>query len=232
MFQPRAEPLIRALHAYVCWRIAAGAVGWAWLLLGLATDRLGATNAVALAIHVTAVSTARECIFYCSVAAFCLRHQSWLGAETPHGRVPPVFPTVPCVSGGVLLACRNADLGAGASWTLAASSRGERGRPPAIWPGRCLCGQVLSTMTGVACGTMPHGEADRGPISSTSRASAPFCLAARNRARISTRSTCWSAQSSHSKRSNSSRDDAPPFALRNALKQPPVGSQPSRRAAP
>ena len=45
MVQPRAEPLIRALHAYVCWRIAAGAVGWAWLLLGLATERVGATNA-------------------------------------------------------------------------------------------------------------------------------------------------------------------------------------------
>ena len=69
MVQPRAEPLIRALHAYVCWRIAAGEVGWALLLLGLATERVGARNALVLAMHATVASTARECIFYCSIAA-------------------------------------------------------------------------------------------------------------------------------------------------------------------
>ena len=70
------DVLIRALHAYVCWRIAAGEVGWAWLLLGLGTERVGATNAVALAIHVTAVSTARECIFYCSIDALSCASQA------------------------------------------------------------------------------------------------------------------------------------------------------------
>ena len=50
--------LIRALHAYVCWRIAAGAVGWGWLLLGLATERVGATNALVAAMHKIA-ATAR-----------------------------------------------------------------------------------------------------------------------------------------------------------------------------
>ena len=80
MFQPRAETLIRALHAYVCWRIAAGVVGWAWLLLGLATDRLGATNACAAAIHVTAVRTRLCSIVNCSVAAFWLHHQAGMAA--------------------------------------------------------------------------------------------------------------------------------------------------------
>ena len=73
-FSRARRPLIRALHAYVCWRIAAGAVGWAWLLLGLATDRLGATNAFTAAIHVTAVRTRLWSIVNCSVAAFWLRH--------------------------------------------------------------------------------------------------------------------------------------------------------------
>ena len=100
--------LIRALHAYVCWRIAAGAVGWAWLLLGLATDRCGATNAVALAIHVTAVSTARECIFYCSIAALDRASQATLGLGVRPARLrlrTVVFSTVSCRS-GVMLSSR------------------------------------------------------------------------------------------------------------------------------
>ena len=57
--QPRAEKgcniLMTALQAYVCWRMDAGVVGcWALLLLGLATERVGATNAFTAAIHVTA----------------------------------------------------------------------------------------------------------------------------------------------------------------------------------
>ena len=48
-----------ALQAHVCWRMDAGVVGcWAWLLLGLATDRLGATNALVAAMHKIA-ATAR-----------------------------------------------------------------------------------------------------------------------------------------------------------------------------
>ncbi len=113
----------------VCWRIAAGAVGWAWLLLGLATDRVGATNAFTAAIHVTAVRTRLWSIVNCSVAAFwlCQRRPAWRRAGIHD---VPVFPTVPCLSGGVVLACRNALLELGASWTRAAASRGERGPTP------------------------------------------------------------------------------------------------------
>ena len=126
--QPRAEKgcniLMTALQAYVCWRIAAGAVGWAVLLLGLATDRLGATNAVALAIHVTAVSTARECIFYCSIAALSRASQASLawGVETrTTGSRTVVFSTVSCRR-GVMLSPMG--LWAGA-WTPADGARGD-----------------------------------------------------------------------------------------------------------
>ena len=58
-------------------------MGWAWLLLGLATDRLGATNACAAAIHVTAVRTRLWSIVNCSVAAFLKGPPSWgCGGET------------------------------------------------------------------------------------------------------------------------------------------------------
>ena len=61
--QPRAEKgcniLMTALQAYVCWRMDAGVVGcWALLLLGLATERVGATNALVAAMHKIA-ATAR-----------------------------------------------------------------------------------------------------------------------------------------------------------------------------
>ena len=89
----------------------AGVVGcWAWLLLGLATDRCGARNAFTAAIHVTAVRTRLWSIVNCSVAAFWLR---WLACLlllvscTLVNRATRVFPTVPCPS-IVVLACRSA----------------------------------------------------------------------------------------------------------------------------
>ena len=126
------DVLIRALHAYVCWRIAAGAVGWVWLLLGLATDRLGATNALVAAMHkIAATARVRGIVIarlrpLAAPAKLC---SSLLVSQTASSRPAPsrLFRDP---SSGVMFACRNADLGAGASWTLAASSRGRGGQPP------------------------------------------------------------------------------------------------------
>ena len=46
----------------------AGVVGcWALLLLGLATERVGATNALVVAMHIRAAAALVLCIFDCSM---------------------------------------------------------------------------------------------------------------------------------------------------------------------
>jgi len=108
-----------ALQAYVCWRIAAGVVGWAWLLLGLATDRLGATNAFTAAIHVTAVRTRLWSIVICSVAAFWLRHhRASLEACGYSRHTGPSDCPMPQRRNGARVRERAWELGA--SWTRAA----------------------------------------------------------------------------------------------------------------
>ena len=116
-----------ALQAYVCWRMDAGVVGcWALLLLGLATDRLGATNAFTAAIHVTALRTRLWSIVNCSVAAFWLRHRrAGLEACGYSRRTGLSDCPMPQRRSGVRVPERA--WGLGVSWTRAAASRGERG---------------------------------------------------------------------------------------------------------
>ena len=64
----------------------AGVVGcWAWLLLGLATDRLGATNAFTAAMHVTAASAYLLAIFECSkCSGLACQRRAGLGGHGFH----------------------------------------------------------------------------------------------------------------------------------------------------
>ena len=126
-FSRARRPLIRALHAYVCWRIAAGVVGWAWLLLGLATDRCGATNALVAAMHIRAAAALVLCIFDCSVQRFSCasRALAWAGLLVSYASsVFPMF-RAPQRRSGARVPERAWELGV--SWTRAASSRGQRG---------------------------------------------------------------------------------------------------------
>jgi hypothetical protein len=96
-----------ALQAYVCWRMDAGVVGcWALLLLGLATERVGATNAVVAAMHKKAAAARVRGMVIARLQRFGLASQALrLASVLLAASLRPGLPTVPC---GVVLACRNA----------------------------------------------------------------------------------------------------------------------------
>ena len=104
-------------------------VGWAWLLLGLATDRLGATNALVAAMHVTAASAHLLAIFECSkCSGLACQRRAGLGGHGFHAVSRQSDCSVPQQRSDARVPERAWELGV--SWTRAASSRGERGPTP------------------------------------------------------------------------------------------------------
>ena len=197
-FSRARRPLIRALHAYVCWRIAAGVVGWAWLLLGLATDRCGATNALVAAMHVTAASAHLLAIFECSkCSGLACQRRAGLGGHGFHAVSRQSDCSVSEWRSGARVPERASELGV--SWTRAAASRGERwppesGQAGAVVHGSCPRRRVEAAERCLAVASKGLSKLDARSSSRRSQLKRAFV------ARIATRSTRWSAQSSTSKR--------------------------------
>ena len=131
----------------VCWRIAAGVVGcWALLLLGLATDRLGATNAFVAAMHIRAAAALVLCIFDRSVQRCSCASRAALGrllvsyAASASAALSGMFHAP---SGGVVLACRNAIGSWEVSWTRAAAPRADERELPESGQGGAVVDRSL-----------------------------------------------------------------------------------------
>ena len=117
-----------ALQAYVCWRMDAGVVGcWAWLLLGLATERVGATNAEVAAMHKIAATARVRGMVIARLRRLAAPASSLLGWHGFHAPSELSDCSVSQQRSDARMPERAWELGV--SWTRAASSRGELADP-------------------------------------------------------------------------------------------------------